>query len=406
MPVVTGRRSIAVVVPRFGASVGGGAERLAREYANRLARRFDVTVITTCALDYRTWEDHFPPGESIDGDVRVLRFSVRLPRDEARFEALSHRVFGLSLPSAHDEQRWMDAQGPNSPDLLAHLTHHSSQYDAFIFVPYVYATTVRGLPLVSDRAILVPALHDEPTLRLGIYAPVVESAQALVVSTPEEAELAELRFSVDRTHMHLVGAGVDLPPAVDPDRFRTAYGITRPYVVAVGRIDASKGSQHLLEYHERLRRDDPDGPDLVLIGPSSMSLPEHAWLHAPGFVDEAVKHSAIAGAVALVCPSPYESLSLVLLEAWSHGVPTICSAMSTVLVGQSRRAGAGLWYRDGDEYIECVGLLNRTRPLARALGASGRAFVERCSWTDVEERLSEVVSAVIDASHGERHREA
>ena len=393
------RLSVAIVVPRYGREVGGGAERLAREYALRLADRFEVTVLTTCALDYRTWQDHFPVGITIEDGVRVIRFSVPVPRDEAQFTELCHRVFEQDHAGASDEERWMDAQGPNAPDLLAHLASDDPRYDAVMFIPYVYATTVRGLPLVADRAILVPALHDEPSLRLSIFAPILESACALIVSTPEEAELAVTRFAGDPSKMHLVGAGVDPPAASDARLFRDAFGLSRPYVVAVGRVDPSKGAEHLISYHDRLRRHDPDAPDLVLIGPSSMAIPERPWLHATGFLDDALKNSAIAGAVALVCPSPFESLSLVLLEAWSHGIPTVCSATSTVLVGQSRRAGAGIWYRDGDEYAECVGLLHRTPALGRALGVSGRRFAEGLSWSATIERLA---SAVVDVANAAR----
>ncbi len=124
-----------------------------------------------------------------------------------------------------------------------------------------------------------------------------------------------------------------------------------------------------------------------MIGRPVMPMPREDWLVTPGFVEEELKHDAIAGALALVCPSPYESLSLVLLEAWSHGVPTISSEVSPVLVGQSRRAGAGLWYADDLEYAACVDLMVRNPALVRALGHSGRRFVGRIAWPDVIERL-------------------
>ena len=45
-----------------------------------------------------------------------------------------------------------------------------------------------------------------------------------------------------------------------------------------------------------------------------------------------------------------ESLSIAMLEAWSHGVPTLANGASPVLVGQSRRSGGGIWYSDAAEY--------------------------------------------------------
>ncbi len=40
-----------------------------------------------------------------------------------------------------------------------------------------------------------------------------------------------------------------------------------------------------------------------------------------GYLSEEEKHAAMAGAKAVVCPSPYESLSIVLLEAFALGTP-------------------------------------------------------------------------------------
>lgn len=383
---------IAIVTPRYGSLVAGGAERLARDYATRLAPRLGVTVLTTCALDYTTWANHFPAGATDEDRVHIVRFPVSETRDQRRFDGLSRTV----LHGGHraDEEAWMDAQGPHAPGLLEHLRDHGGRYDAVLFVPYLYATTVRGLPHVRDRAVLIPALHDEPWLGLEIFRPVIESARAVVFSTPEERELALSRFAIDPERCVVVGAGVDRPPPFDPGAFAALTEQRRPYVICVGRIDPSKGARTLIDSHRALRKVAPDGPDLVMLGPAAMSIPSEPWLLAPGFVEEDVKNAAIAGADALICPSPYESLSLVLLEAWAHAIPTISASTSPVLVGQSRRSGGGIWYRDTAEYIESVQLIASTPALAAALGASGRRFTETLSWDAITTRLIGVVEAV------------
>lgn len=382
------------MVPRYGAEVGGGAETLARLYAHRLAGHAEVTVLTTCALEYRTWADHFPAGESMDGPVRVLRFPVPEPRDGGDFDALSTRLFGGRSGGPDAEREWMRAQGPNSPALLEHLADEGGSYDAVLFVPYLYATTVDGLPLVADRAVLVPAFHDEPPLALGIFDEVVAAARRVVFSTPEEAALAERRFRVTADRGGIVGVGIDPPPSGDPVRARRALGRSeRPYALYLGRIEPSKGCDLLLGAHRRYRRHRPDGLDLVMIGRPVMELPDEPWLQAPGFVDEQTKHDALTGASVLVCPSPYESLSLVLLEAWSHGTPTLSSEASPVLVGQTRRARGGLWFADALEYAAALDLLTSTPALARALGDAGRRFAERHDWDTVTERLLAHLSA-------------
>ena len=48
------------MVQRYGAGIAGGSERHCRELALRLAASHDVTILTTCAADYVTWDNEFP----------------------------------------------------------------------------------------------------------------------------------------------------------------------------------------------------------------------------------------------------------------------------------------------------------------------------------------------------------
>lgn len=389
-------RTLAIVVPRYGPEINGGAESLAREYAVRLCAHANVTVLTTCALDYRTWSDHFPAGEERDGDVRVLRFCVPSPRNEEAFDALSPAVL-TGRPSPADEEGWMDAQGPVSPGLEDHLRRHGDEYDAVIFIPYLYATTARALPIVAERSVLVGAFHDEPPLRLSIFDEVVRRAGAVVVSTPEERALAVRRFGVPDSSLHLVGAGIDLASANSRRAERASSGVARDYVLALGRIDPSKGSADLIELHRSYRRHRPDGLDLVMIGRAVMDLPEYPWLHAPGFVDEQTKAEAIENCTALVSASPFESLSLVLLEAWARGRPTVVTSRSDVMVGQTRRAGGGLWFATPAEYAAALDLLSSRPALAWGLGRSGWRFAQALDWHEVIARLLAAVDSVSHA---------
>ena len=370
---------LALVVQRYGHDVNGGAEALARRVAALLAEEADVTVLTTCARDYRTWANHYPEGISEDGGVRVMRFEVGRERDPAAFDALSAEAYA----APHDlalGARWMRAQGPDCPGLVDHLRADDG-YDAVVFVTYLYRTTADAIALVRDRAVLVPTLHDEPPARLRVFDEVFASARTLVFSTPEEREFARERFGVEDARSYVAGWGVDPAPAPPSGSGRV---VERPYAACVGRIDLSKGVGELVDHHARYRAAAPDGLDLVLVGGGETALPEHPWLHRLGYVADEVRDRAIAGAGVVVLPSPYESLSLVQLEAWARGRPTLANAASPVLVGQSRRSGGGLWYRDGDEYAVMLDLLARATPLSAAIGRQGRRWVETtCTWDRV-----------------------
>jgi glycosyltransferase involved in cell wall biosynthesis len=385
---------VALVVQRYGNEVLGGAESLARRVAELLNPHVELTVLTTCALDYLSWADHYPPGEQDVNGVRVLRFPVPEPRDPVEFELATGRAYA-DPESLELGRAWMAAQGPNAPGLLEHLREQGSGYDAIAFVTYLYATTADGLALVAERSLLCPTMHDEPPLRLAIFDELFEQARLCLFSTPEERELARARFDVPDDRSRIVGAGIDEPAGSDPKRFARETGIERPYALYLGRLDPSKGVPELVEFHTHYRARRPGGVDLVLIGGGDLPLPQDDGFHALGFVAEQQKHDAIAGASVVICPSPYESLSFAQLEAWSHGRPTLANAASPVLEGQSKRAGGGLWYESAEEYAAMLDLLARAEPLAGAIGAQGRRYVrESYSWEHLRDEWLAAIGEV------------
>ena len=84
---------ILFVIQRYGLEVAGGSELHCRWLATRLARRHQVEIATTCALDYIEWRNHYPPGEDAVDGLRVTRFPVARPRSEHRFSLVQDLVF-------------------------------------------------------------------------------------------------------------------------------------------------------------------------------------------------------------------------------------------------------------------------------------------------------------------------
>jgi glycosyltransferase involved in cell wall biosynthesis len=94
-------------------------------------------------------------------------------------------------------------------------------------------------------------------------------------------------------------------------------------------------------------------------------------------------------------PSPYESLSIVLLEAWNHATPALVNADCKVLRGQVRRAGGGLYYRSSREFQEALRWLLVNETGRTELGAQGLAYVDReYRWATVLERVESLLEEV------------
>ena len=106
-------------------------------------------------------------------------------------------------------QRWVDLQGPRSPALLEAVA--ASDADVLAFYPYLYYPTVRGLPLVAERAVLHPAAHEEPALHLPLFDELFAHVAGFAFHSRSERALVDARFGVAATPQVLLGLGVEEP---------------------------------------------------------------------------------------------------------------------------------------------------------------------------------------------------
>src|SRR5262249_2096053 len=147
-----------------------------------------------------------------------------------------------------------------------------------------------------------------------------------------------------------------------------------PFALYVGRIDENKGCAELFDFFQRYSQDPGSRLSLVLIGHSLLPIPAHPRIHHLGFLDDADKFDALAAADLLIMPSYFESLSMVVLEAWALGRPVLVNGTCEVLKGQSIRSNAGLYYESYAEFAEALRALERNPWLSDALGRNGRQF--------------------------------
>jgi glycosyltransferase involved in cell wall biosynthesis len=407
---------IAFVIQRYGAEVLGGSEHLCRLVAERLAGTHEVDVITSCARDYVTWANEYPEGADRIRGVTVRRFASAETRDIKAFDTYSDWIFNNPHTRA-DELSWLKQQGPWCPGLVEYLKRHQQQYDVLIFFTYLYAPTVLGLEVAPQRSILVSTAHDEPAIKLAIFEEVFRKPAALCYLTESERQFVQAYFRERPLLEEVVGVGVDLPQqqpyprmpdrppddepradaAADEDAparefpshltargavFRRRHRLYGPIVLYGGRIDPGKGCEELLQYFSEYVKEDGDAT-LALMGVKLMSLPEEPFVRFAGLLSESERLQALEAATVVVCPSPYESLSLLALEALSVGTPILVNARSAVLVEHATRSNGGLWYADRDEFVEALKRLVGDEPLRRALGRNGRDYVRRYYRWDV-----------------------
>jgi glycosyltransferase involved in cell wall biosynthesis len=434
---------IAFIVQRYGTEILGGAEYACRLMAERLAARHDVEVLTTCARDYVTWKNEYPEGTDRVRGVTVRRFANAQTRDIADFNRYSDWIFQNPHDVA-DEMAWLKRQGPWSPALLEYIKRQHKNYEALIFFTYLYAPTVLGLQVDPGRSILIPTAHDEPPIHLSIYRDVFRLPKGIGYLTEVERTFVAGTFERNAKIEETVGCGVDLPPhhayprqpgqaetasedsgqseagpneaddgpassGGDANRFqspvsargasfRRRHRIHGPFALYGGRIDPGKGCEELIEYFSTYVADGGDA-SLVLMGHKLMPLPEEPFINFAGLLSEQERLQALEAATVVVCPSPYESLSLLALEALAVGTPILCNARSDVLVDHCLRSNGGLFYADRDEFVDCLKLLVADERLRAGMGRSGREYVRRnYRWDVVLGKLDRMIARVRSAT--------
>jgi glycosyltransferase involved in cell wall biosynthesis len=390
------------VIQRYGLEVAGGSELHCRWLAGRLARRHEVEIATTCALDYLEWRNHYPPGADRVEGLPVTRYPVARPRSQRRFALVSDLVFHEEHSLA-DEREWVVENGPVSPELVKSLPRRPD-VDLFVFYSYRYYQTFFGLPPVASRAVLVPTAEEDPAIELPAFASLFRAPRGIVYLTPEERSLVQGVSGNAGVPDVVVGSGVNVAPGWEAVDVRSRFGLAPGYWLYVGRIDRNKGADRLFSYYRRLLAEWPDAPPLVLVGKPALDIPEHPKIRHLGFVGEEEKFALLAGGDVLLMPSAYESLSVIVLEAWAMGRPVLVNSACRVLEGQCVRSGGGLFYRGYSEFAAALRMLSGNPRLRAALGDAGRAYVRReYDWDVVEERTSRFLASLVPG-HEEARR--
>jgi glycosyltransferase involved in cell wall biosynthesis len=275
---------------------------------------------------------------------------------------------------------------------------------------------VLGLEVAPSRSVLVSTAHDEPAIRLDIFKDVFSKPAAICYLTDSERLFVQQQFHELPMLEDVIGVGVELPQhqpyprmatqseedaladdsaavTTVPDEdapvrefpshltargavFRRRHRLYGPMVLYGGRIDPGKGCEELIEYFSHYVHEGGDAT-LTLMGVKLMALPEESFIRFAGLLSDRERLQALEAATVVICPSPYESLSLLALEALSVGTPILVNARSAVLVEHCVKSNGGLYYADRDEFVDCLRLLVSDDRLRAAMGRNGRDYVRR-----------------------------
>jgi len=394
-------KRIALVCPRYGTEVTGSDARYVRQLAEQLIKRYEVEVLTTKALDDKTWRNWYARDNEYVKGVRIRRFNTEHEKAsnidsyaKTYIEECQNDKRSMGV-----EKIWIEKYGPFAPNCIRYIIQHRQDFDAIIFIGYMNYLTVAGMPEAADKAILIPLIKEEsPYFEFITFQQMFRMPRGFVFITDEERMLVRRVFRTQGIPCEVIGTGADIPDFVDETAFYHKYNIRNRYIIYCGRIDEEKQCPELVHYFlEYKKRNLHESIKLLLMGEVCCSLPESSDIILTGFVSEKDKFSGISGSEILVIPSKQESIPEVLISAMAMGVPVLVNGSCETLREHCRQSNAGLYYED---FYEFEGTLNRMLESPKLCSAmSKNAFIyaqQNYKWETVIDRFIQLINKAVD----------
>ena len=304
---------VKLVLAESGDSLGG-TERVVWELATRLPQaRFDVEV----------WLSPAPGVDELAASLVARGVAVRRVAEvDSRWD------WGGMLRTWRELRR-------SAPRLL-HLHHVWPAADRYLAA----LADAAGVPHLVVTEHIVGRTHSAPQRRLKRRE--LEHADAVTAVCGAVADSLARDYGVERARLRVVPNGADLPDleAERPEarRLRDRFGaaLLKPLWVCAARLEEQKGHAVLLDALAELRRHDHDFV-CALAGDGSLRQPLEQRVEALGLtgrveflgrLDEV--GPLLLAADAVVLPSLWEGLPLILLEALARARPVVASATGGV----------------------------------------------------------------------------
>jgi glycosyltransferase involved in cell wall biosynthesis len=288
--------------------------------------------------------------------------------------------------------------GPAQLALTARRHQLDIVHDPAGIAPFLFPRWPSGVGRVVTIHDMVPFVHPETHDRLTNflfhrYIPraIARTDRVITVSDASKRDI-ERFYDVDSSRVCRVycGIGEQFHPRTEEavvDICRR-YGIHKPYVLAVGALQARKNLESVLEAYARLRRQGLPHT-LVLVGPKAwksqgvfqrlhqLELDDDVQL--TGFIDDRDLPAVYSGASCFIFPSLYEGFGLPPLEAMACGAPVVTSNTSSLpeVVGD---AGLLVGPKDIDCLTTAISRVLTDSALASDLRNRGIARAKQFTW--------------------------
>lgn len=184
------------------------------------------------------------------------------------------------------------------------------------------------------------------------------------------------------------------------ERVKHLYGITKPYILTIGRLEEKKNTWRIVKAFDQLRKISPGEVQLVLAGKPGVghkkvtsAIYESQFqedIIKTGWVEDAHIPFLLAGAELFVFPSLYEGFGLPVLEAMGVGIPVIASRENSL----EEVGGHALVYVDAFHVHELAKKMMRLlmqKELQQKMIEKGYIQAARFSWKSCADQTARIL---------------
>ncbi|WP_293956806.1 MULTISPECIES: glycosyltransferase [unclassified Sphingobacterium] len=405
---------ICFIILRYGDEVDGGAEKHCRMLAERLVGGYEVDILTTKFIDYNTFVPFYKNDIDYLNGVRILRFGSIdfdsrkrdiLWKKALRFQKIRRNLFRLKslklvselFPSwkgiSGADIDYFKSHGSYSPSMLSYINNNHQHYKAIIGITYSQPNTFFGALIAPEKSILIPTLHEEREAFRPILTQLFSKVKHIAFNTEEERNLAFNIFGSHIANNSIVAVGVEVSTPLDKETLYSKFQLPKNYLLYFGRVCNTK-VRTLIPWFLRYKQKYPSDLKLVLTGRIFMDKTEHPDVIYTDFVTEEEKTALIENARAVINPSQYESLSLLLLETMVLGKPILVNGKSKVMKEHCIKSNYAAQYysSESDFQRKLCQILEGDVSFMRSISIS---YVENnYSWPLVIKKLTHIIDSI------------
>lgn len=296
--------------------LGGGGGVVNAWLAEELAKRHEVTVLTSGAFDL--------PDREVNGNVEIVRTPTYFRRQMAVANMPSMAAFILGAGRRGRKlvrRREFDVVNTHFAIPSGPVGVSLARLGA---LPNVLS--VHGGDLYDPTKWLSP--HRHAALRVLVRS-VLRWADA-VVGQSRNTNANLRRYYDDSIDPHLIPLGIPRPPRPAADRRQLGLAADEFVMITIGRLVARKGTDQLVNLLARLDGTRTrlvvvgEGPELEALRRQAGTLGVSERVTFTGFVTDRQKIDWLAASDLYVSTSQHEGFGLVFLEAMAQGVPIVC----------------------------------------------------------------------------------